>query len=44
MLKSEGLTPETHPTIFNAVEVARQRNTLVEENPEAAKRKIKLSY
>ena len=31
--KSEGLTPETHETIFNAVEIARQRDTLVEENP-----------
>tara|TARA_B100000965_G_scaffold406040_1_gene442823 strand:+ start:2483 stop:3682 length:1200 start_codon:yes stop_codon:yes gene_type:complete len=40
--KSEGLTPETHPTIFNAVEVARQRDTLVEENPEAAN--ARLSY
>ena len=31
--KSEGLTPETHPTIFNAVELARERDTLVVENP-----------
>jgi phosphoenolpyruvate carboxykinase (ATP) len=40
--KSEGLTPDTHPTIFNAVEEARRRNTLVEENPEAAN--ARLSY
>ena len=40
--KSEGLTPETHETIFNAVENARQRNTLVEENPNAAN--ARLSY
>ncbi len=40
--KSEGLTPETHETIFNAVEVARLRDTLVEENPEAAN--ARLSY
>ena len=40
--KSEGLTPETHPTIFNAVEEARRRDTLVEENPEAAN--ARLSY
>ena len=40
--KSEGLTPETHPTIFDAVERARQRDTLVEENPEAAN--ARLSY
>jgi phosphoenolpyruvate carboxykinase (ATP) len=31
--KSEGLTPETHKTIFDAVELARSRNTLVVENP-----------
>ena len=31
--KSEELTPETHPTIFNAVELARERDTLVVENP-----------
>ena len=31
--KSEGLTPQTHPTIFNAVELARERDTLVVENP-----------
>ena len=40
--KSEGLTPETHETIFNAVEVARLRDTLVEANPEAAN--ARLSY
>ena len=40
--KSEGLTPETHPTIFDAVEEARRRDTLVEENPEAAN--ARLSY
>jgi len=40
--KSEGLTPETHPTIFSAVEEARRRDTLVEENPEAAN--ARLSY
>jgi len=40
--KSEGLTPETHPTIFNAVEEARGRDTLVEENPEASN--ARLSY
>ncbi len=40
--KSEGLTPETHPTIFNAVEEARRRDTLVEENPEATN--ARLSY
>ena len=40
--KSEGLTPETHPTIFNAVELARERDTLVVENPGAAN--ARLSY
>ena len=40
--KSEGLTPETHPTIFNAVEEARRRDTLVEENPDALN--ARLSY
>ena len=40
--KSEGLTPETHETIFNAVENAEQRDTLVEENPDAAN--ARLSY
>ena len=40
--KSEGLTGATHPTIFNAVEEARCRDTLVEENPGAAN--ARLSY
>ena len=40
--KSEGLTIETHPTIFNAVELAKERNTLVIENPKAAN--ARLSY
>ena len=40
--KSEGLSPETHPTIFNAVELAKQRDTLVIENPGAAN--ARLSY
>ena len=40
--KSEGLTPETHPTIFNAVELARSNECLVEENPGAAN--ARLSY
>ena len=40
--KSEGLTPETHPTIFDAVEEAKKRNTLVVENPGAAN--ARLSY
>ncbi len=40
--KSEGLSPETHPTIFNAVEKARSEQTLVEENPGAAN--ARLSY
>jgi len=31
--KSEGLTPETHKTIFDAVELARSKDTLVVENP-----------
>ena len=31
--KSEGLTPETHETIFNAVENARNMDCLVIENP-----------
>lgn len=31
--KSEGLTSETHPTIFNAVEKAKSQDTLVVENP-----------
>ena len=38
--KSEGLTPETHPTIFNAVEEARNRDTLVVENPGAANARL----
>lgn len=40
--KSEGLSPETHPTIFDAVELARFSETLVEENPGAAN--ARLSY
>jgi len=40
--KSEGLTPDTHPTIFNAVESARSKDTLVVENPGAAN--ARLSY
>jgi len=40
--KSEGLSPETHPTIFNAVELARQENCLVVENPGEAN--ARLSY
>ena len=40
--KSEGLTPETHKTIFDAVELARSRDTLVVENPGAAN--ARLSY
>ena len=40
--KSEGLSIETHPTIFNAVELAKQRDTLVIENPQAAN--ARLSY
>jgi len=40
--KSEGLSPETHPTIFNAVERARQKNCLVVENPGEAN--ARLSY
>ena len=31
--KSEGLTPDTHKTIFDAVELAKSRETLVVENP-----------
>ena len=31
--KSEGLSLETHKTIFDAVELARKRDCLVEENP-----------
>jgi len=40
--KSEGLSQETHKTIFDAVEEAKGRNTLVIENPEAAN--ARLSY
>lgn len=40
--KSEGLTPETHKTIFDAVELAKSRDTLVVENPGAAN--ARLSY
>lgn len=40
--KSEGLTPETHKTIYDAVEVARDSDCLVIENPEAAN--ARLSY
>ena len=40
--KSEGLTPDTHRTIFDAVATAKKRNTLVEENPEALN--ARLSY
>ena len=40
--KSDGLSAVTHPTIFQAVEEARRRETLVEENPDAAN--ARLSY
>lgn len=40
--KSEGLSVETHPTIFNAVELARSQDRLVEENPGASN--ARLSY
>lgn len=40
--KSDGLSAITHPTIFQAVEEARDRQTLVEENPKAAN--ARLSY
>ena len=40
--KSEGLSPETHPTIFNAVEHARSIDCLVVENPGEAN--ARLSY
>ena len=40
--KSEGLSTETHKTIFEAVEKARDQDTLVIENPEAAN--ARLSY
>ena len=41
--KSEGLTPETHKTIFDAVEKARSEDCLVVENPGVPKCKIELS-
>ena len=40
--KSDGLSAVTHPTIFQAVEQARDRQTLVEENPGEAN--ARLSY
>jgi len=40
--KSDGLSPDTHPTIFNAVERARAQGCLVAENPHAAN--ARLSY
>ena len=40
--KSEGLSPDTHPAIFNAVEHARENNCLVVENPNEAN--ARLSY
>ena len=40
--KSEGLSPETHKTIFDAVEKARSENCLVVENPNVAN--ARLSY
>ena len=40
--KSEGLSEDTHPTIFNAVAKAKELNTLVEENPGAPN--ARLSY
>jgi phosphoenolpyruvate carboxykinase (ATP) len=40
--KSEGLTPETHKTIFDAVELARSKDTLVVENPGVSN--ARLSY
>ena len=40
--KSEGLSEDTHPTIFNAVAKAKELNTLVEENPVAPN--ARLSY
>ena len=40
--KSEGLTPETHETIFNAVENAKNMSCLVVENPGVAN--ARLSY
>lgn len=38
--KSEGLSSETHKTIFDAVEIARQSDCLVEENPGAANARL----
>lgn len=40
--KSEGLSPDTHSTIYNAVELARANQCLVIENPEASN--ARLSY
>ena len=40
--KSEGLSLETHKTIFDAVELAKKNNCLVEENPGVAN--ARLSY
>lgn len=40
--KSEGLSPETHKTIFDAVELAKELDTLVVENPGAPN--ARLSY
>lgn len=40
--KSEGLSPETHKTIFDAVSVAKANNCLVAENPNASN--ARLSY
>lgn len=40
--KSEGLTLETHETIFEAVELAKEKGCLVEENPNASN--ARLSY
>lgn len=38
--KSEGLSSETHKTIFDAVEIARQSDCLVEENPGATNARL----
>ena len=40
--KSEGLSPQTHPTIFYAVEDARKKDCLVVENPGVSN--ARLSY
>jgi len=40
--KSDGLSPDTHFTIYEAVNRARERGTLVVENPDAAN--ARLSY